>query len=258
MIKILITNSQKKKDGYNFGDAHWQEARDIESIEGSYDIANIVGIDLSESKTPVTDETSSLIARMSSLQVLIMSETDISNIHFVKNIQHLCVLEIAGTNVSDISALNNLKELQVLIAHDTPLRDLSPLTSATKLTKLKCERTKITDLSPLNALYSLIEIDLHGCEGIKDLSPLKNLCSLKEVYIQDTGILFPEQLEPLLGLKLTRLMVDYDLQSVADHILNMTKIKNNSPFTSELFPTQDAPQNKPATNGTSSQHKKTT
>ncbi len=61
----------------------------------------------------------------------------------------LQILNISCSLVSDLSPLSKLSALQLLYIYDTQISDLSPLTQLSALQKLDVSNTKVSNLSPL-------------------------------------------------------------------------------------------------------------
>jgi Leucine-rich repeat (LRR) protein len=108
-----------------------------------------------------------------------LSNSRISDFTILKGAP-ISFLNVARTAGSDLTPLRGmpLKRLQL---YDTKVTDLSPL-EGMPLELLNLAGTRVTDLSSLRGM-SLVEIRLHGCTELTDLSPLADSRTLTIVTL---------------------------------------------------------------------------
>jgi len=89
-------------------------------------------------------------------------------------------LRLGGTTVSNLRPLRGMP-LKTLLLWGTSVTDLSPL-KGMPIEVLHLGSTKVSDLAVLSGM-PLVELKLHGCELITDLSPLKDCKDLKDLTL---------------------------------------------------------------------------
>lgn len=90
-------------------------------------------------------------------------------------------LSLSDTNVTDISFLKNLTELEYLDIDNTNPEEYNKIGCCTKLKFLYISDTNITDLSFLKNLKSLERLDMVGIDNAEDYSVLLEIPSLKHI-----------------------------------------------------------------------------
>ncbi len=111
----------------------------------------------------------------------------------VSELSELKELNCSNTLISSLFPIRNLNRLEILDFSDTPVDDLSPLNYSTTLKELNCSFTLISDLSSISGLVNLESLE---CNGIKitDLAFTENMQKLKTLDCSDTRII---ELSPL-------------------------------------------------------------
>lgn len=127
------------------------------------------------------------LAKLSSLQLLSLENTQIVEIEPLAKLSTLKTINLSGTKVRDIKPLEALFALQSIDLSRTQVRDLEPLLNLTALTALYLSNTPVSDLKPLANLSKLQTIDLLGTK-VADLKPLIKLSAVRELYISDTMV----------------------------------------------------------------------
>ena len=125
------------------------------------------------------------LRRLSSLQLVSLSGTQVSDLRPIAELGHLRWLYLDGTQVSELSSLAGLSHLMHLDISYTQVSELRALGSLTTLERLRIHHTGVTDLTPLADLTNLRVLELHHTE-VRDLTPLFSLNKLKELDL--TGI----------------------------------------------------------------------
>ncbi|GHU61511.1 hypothetical protein AGMMS49983_01370 [Clostridia bacterium] len=120
----------------------------------------------------------------SDVEILDLSEKNISDISPLASLTNLTDLILWGNNISDISSLASLTNLTILGLGGNEISDISPLASLTNLTFLGLHQNNISDISPLASLTNLTELNLEQ-NRISDISSLKKLKNLQ--YLQLGG-----------------------------------------------------------------------
>ncbi len=103
------------------------------------------------------------------------------------NISHVKNLSISNTNLSDLSFLKQLTGCKKLILVNNNINDLSYFTYLNSLVHLVVTDNNITDISPLASLNKLKYLDLRN-NNIESLVPLSDIPSLKKVFFRDNDI----------------------------------------------------------------------
>jgi internalin A len=165
-------------NGYQDEKARWQPA--ASQLEGNKIAAQI-----------------EQLSRLTALQYLSLSETDLSDLTPLKDFPSLQSLDCSGTQVSDLTPLKDLPSLQSLYCVDTQVSDLTPLKHLPSLQSLDCSVTQVSDLTPLKDLPSLQSLDCSYTQ-VSDLTPLKDLLTLQSLDCDRTRV---SDLTPLKDLR---------------------------------------------------------
>lgn len=127
------------------------------------------------------------VSELSELKELNCSNTLISSLFPIRNINRLEVLDFSDTPVDDLSPLNYSTTLKELNCSFTLISDLSPISGLVNLESLECNGIKITDLVFTGNMQKLKTLDCSDTRII-DLSPLKHLSALESFDISETKI----------------------------------------------------------------------
>ena len=115
------------------------------------------------------------------LELLIVAQNRIQNIHPLANLTNLTFLDLGGNAISDISPLAGLVRLEALGLWSNQIVDVSPLAGLVNLKGLSLNNNQIEDISPLVVLISLRELDIRN-NAIIDLSPLMELSNIEILH----------------------------------------------------------------------------
>jgi Leucine-rich repeat (LRR) protein len=118
---------------------------------------------------------------------IIVTQSKLKDISFVKNAKSLKSMNMAFGEVSDLSPLANCKELLYLSGSNNPLNDLSPLADLINLKTISFYSSQIKDLTPLSGLVNLKTLELYNNQ-VEDISPLAGLKNLKELELIDNKV----------------------------------------------------------------------
>lgn len=138
----------------------------------------------------------SLLKDLANLQLLSVSETQVSDLSPLKGLANLYHLNVSKTQVSDLLPLKDLANLKHLYVSETQVSDLSPLKNLANLQHLYVFSTQVSDLSPLKNLANLQQLYVFST-GVSILSHLKDLVNLQQLYVSYTGV---SDLSPLKDL----------------------------------------------------------
>ena len=141
-------------------------------------------------------EAGPLLARLTALQSLDLSNTQVADLAPLKGLTALQSLDLPNTQVADLAPLNGLTALQSLYLTATQVTDLAPLNGLTALQSLYLESSKVADLAPLNGLTALQSLDLSDTQ-VADLAPLRGLTALQSLDLSNTQV---ADVAPLKGL----------------------------------------------------------
>ncbi len=194
----------------------------ILSKSGIFDLSNRFNIDL----TP--------IKKLTKLQKLNLSLSQISDIEPIKGLTNLQELRLSYTKVSSIEPLTKLSNLQYLDLWETQISNLEPLSGMKKLQELMLTSTKVSNLEPLRGLVNLKILLLMGtqvdnlepikdCKNlvcfrfdvtkVSDIEPLRGLNNLQQLYIIETQV---SDLQPLMGLVNLQTLYIRDCTNITD------------------------------------------
>ncbi|MDR2751090.1 MAG: serine/threonine protein kinase [Clostridiales bacterium] len=104
----------------------------------------------------------SFIPKFSSLRILSLSGTAISDIHFLSELTNMTKLLLYENQIEDISPLSKLSNLDWLLLDNNQITDISPLSNLTNLTLLTLVNNQIEDVSYLANLTNLDDLLLRG------------------------------------------------------------------------------------------------
>lgn len=136
------------------------------------------------------------------LEKLSLPFTNINDLSPLRNLTNLQVLDLTGcSNITDIRALSGMTELRDLNLDGVPITEVKALSTLKKLEQLDLADTKVENLVPLKDLANLKTLILFYNFDLKDLSPLKNLTSLKMLNFADTGVTELSPLKNLMNLE---------------------------------------------------------
>ncbi len=136
------------------------------------------------------------LARLSALQTLDLSGTQVQNLASLAGLSALQTLHLSRTRVEDLAPLSGLSTLQTLNLYGTRVEDLAPLAGLSALQTLTLSNTRVENLAPLAELYALQTLHLSGAQ-VQNLAPLARLSTLQVLNLYGTRV---EDLAPLAGL----------------------------------------------------------
>jgi Leucine-rich repeat (LRR) protein len=137
---------------------------------------------------------------LTQLNLLILSNTQVTNLSLLSVLTQLKSLYLSNTQVTDLSPLRDLTQLKDLLVSDTQVTDLSPLRDLTQLKNLFLNHMQVTDLFPLRELTQLDRLDLSYTQ-VTDLSHLRDLTQLNHLNLSNTKVTDLSPLSVLTQLK---------------------------------------------------------
>ncbi len=129
----------------------------------------------------------SILARLTKLQYLNLSNNQIKDISFLANLTALYSLYLINNQISDINALKKLIRLKSLYLIKNSITDISHLKNLTNLQSIDLTGNEIPDINPLANLSNLQSLVISFTFS-KDYKSLKNLTSLKKLEINESKI----------------------------------------------------------------------
>lgn len=110
--------------------------------------------------------------------------TDLKPLHELTNLQ---VLKCFWAEITSLTGLENLTNLTLLDFTTTRIDDLTPLRRLTRLQHLNCYQTQIIDLEPIRGATALLSFDCSQTR-VDDLSPLQRMSNLQRLACSQTDI----------------------------------------------------------------------
>ncbi len=140
----------------------------------------------------------SAITRLSKLQVLDLSRSDVFELKPLAHLTALKTLALNHTAVRDLRPLARLTALKTLALNHTAVHDLRPLARLTALKTVELNHTKVRNLTPLRGLNRLYKLTLTNTL-VGSLEGLSGLKSLRWLLVNHTAV---HDLRPLRGCDL--------------------------------------------------------
>ena len=103
------------------------------------------------------------VAELSSVEVLILSDTDVDDVRYITALDNLDFLELDGTAVRDVTPLGEMPQIRFLTLERTSVHDITPLARLDQLDMLLLSDAPVSS----DAVTALQEA-LPNCEIVKD------------------------------------------------------------------------------------------
>jgi internalin A len=127
-----------------------------------------------------------LLKPFTGLKGLIIKDTPLPDLLFLRNFPNLTVFECQGNYLKSINGIEAATQLEEISVMHNFVRDIVPLTRLTKLHYVRLYDNDITDIGPLRDLKSITHLDL-GKNLIASIEPLRGFTQLRVFSIfQDT------------------------------------------------------------------------
>ena len=158
----------------------------------------------------ITDRTRAALARLgpASQAGVYLMPSSIAGYETIRDTPGVSMLEIFGPHVEGLEAIATLRDLRDLRLRGARMKTLKPLGSLTQLESLSiqdCEALEDKSLAPLRAMRRLRVVYISDGCAIADISPLRDLQSLREVMLHRTSVTDLDPLRKLPGLESLRL-----------------------------------------------------
>lgn len=213
MLTLMISsNTVKAAESINIPDNKLRTVI-LESIGKSADdniteedIKSIEKIDLDDYKDLKDGDKIKSIEGLqyaANLKELDLSNNEITDISFIKDLKNIYKLDLSNNKISDINSLSNLVNLKILYMNNNSISDISSLSKLGKLRILYLNDNKVADLSALGQLENLYPkflkvynqvVDLKESEFFNDFEFVNPVTSLDNTKvdsisnISDNGI----------------------------------------------------------------------
>ncbi|MEO1184505.1 MAG: leucine-rich repeat domain-containing protein, partial [Cyanobacteria bacterium J06636_27] len=127
-----------------------------------------------------TDDCEKAGERLSNLENIYLSESNISDLLPVADLTNLRGLDLEDNNITDLTQLSNLSNLVSLRLRGNNIGNLAAISNLTNLNSLSLSGNNISDLKPLSKLVNLVELELDSNQinDVALLSYFKKLESL--------------------------------------------------------------------------------
>ncbi|MCC6461816.1 MAG: TIR domain-containing protein [Saprospiraceae bacterium] len=126
------------------------------------------------------------INKLNKLQIIDFSKNPLKNIDAVLNLHELKKIIIHDTEILDLAFLKSINSLIYLDAKRTKIQDVSQLNGAINLNFLNIESSLICDIKPIANLFNLQCLNI-STTIVRNLKPLSKLKNLKQLYLNDLG-----------------------------------------------------------------------
>jgi|GEM_PF-2343779 len=154
-------------------------------------------------KKKIKNEHLQLITKLTSLEWLWLSDTQITKIEGLENLTNLQKLSLGG-QITKIEGLENLTNLQNLSLDRNQITKIEGLDNLTSLEWLWLGNTQITKIEGLDNLTSLQDLSLHN-NKITKIEGLEKLTNLQKLSLDRNQISKIEGLDSLTSLRDLRL-----------------------------------------------------
>ena len=124
-----------------------------------------------------------VIATLPELETLLLRNSGISSLNFLKNAPALKTLDLSSNAVGNLSALSSSTGLEVLYLRDNAVSNLKPLADLTELSILDLADNVIRDLSPLASCTKLTVLDVSG-NKLSSVASVQNLTGLTTFHAE--------------------------------------------------------------------------
>jgi Leucine-rich repeat (LRR) protein len=186
---------------------------------------------LSFKKTLVDDLDATIsIAACPNLESLTITDSNLSDLSFLKGLSNLTSLALNDNAISDISPLGDCRKLSALNLSGNQIADITPLRRLDVISDLNLRDNLITDLGPLSSLASLNKLYL-GYNDFSKITDIAGLTNLKDLDLSYSKITFEnavvlDYLKSLEYLDLSGISVDLSLMPSSLPAIKTLKLDN--------------------------------
>ncbi|CAL6001573.1 leucine-rich_repeat domain-containing protein [Hexamita inflata] len=127
---------------------------------------------------------------MQSLQILVLSKNNLTNIEQLKSLNNLKYLDLSWNSIVDIATIRFLKNLKELYFQENEISDITVLRDLKELIILNLHWNEIVSIHPLKELKNLVSVDLSN-NNIIDIAILEeeNIKYIKTLKINENKVL---------------------------------------------------------------------
>ena len=163
----------------------------IDTLSFLSSLINLATLDLTGCNFPAEDL--AVLAKLPSLNTLVLSDCDLTTIADLEGAANLTKLDLSSNNVRNLEVLEPMTTLKELNLKHNAVIDLTALSGLTRLETLDVSYNFISDLSPLSSCLKLSWLDagnnaLTQADGVQAL-PLLSYLSLDYNDLSDVSVL---------------------------------------------------------------------
>lgn len=145
-------------------------------------------LELKGKRVEPTDE--QLIDMVKRTHIDCAGNKQIENLKPLAKLSLLKVLDCSNTNVTSLDGIEQLQNLEVLnCSNNDNINSLIPCTNLQNLIEVNCGNTMVKSLAPLYGHNNLQKLDVHFCT-VNNLAPMGELKNLRELNVSQNNSLF--------------------------------------------------------------------
>ena len=138
--------------------------------------------------------------KLNNLSSLNISNMEINNIDFIKDLEKLEILIAEGNKIVDINAVKNLKNLRILYLDKNNIENINALENLENLEEVLLYKNNITNIESLKNKEKLYRLMLNDNQGLENIDILKTLKNLSSLDISNTKVIDISSLSELKNL----------------------------------------------------------
>lgn len=189
-------------------------------------LTNVKEIDLNGELVTILDDDDHAadgIRYLTELESLDLSNNDLTDISFMKDMTKLVQLNLSNNNIKEVSdyILEN-RNLEILDFSNNQLSDVTRLRNMDSIKKLDLSNNNITDISPIGKIYSLESLFFTGNNLSSFKDSISELENLKELGLGNCNILFSD----IISLKYLNNLNYLDISGTDPNIETISKLSN--------------------------------
>jgi hypothetical protein len=141
------------------------------------------------------------IRNISSIEFLLIDNTNVDKIHKSKYTNNLFNLSISNTKISDLDAIMNNENLKILMANNTQISNFSVVGTLKNLSSLSISECNLDSINFLKNTNNLSRLDL-SATSVSDLFPLISHIKIQNLFLSRTNVSDISPLSELSNLKI--------------------------------------------------------
>ena len=204
------------------------EPTEVVTIKGRTYSIDVTELDLSG--RDLTDSDIEDLKYFKNLNTLDISDNNITDLSVLSSLTNIKYLYFGRNNVSSLEFASGMKELQEIQFYENNISDLSPLSGTTKIVYIHADYNPIKSLDPLKNNVNMAYFSVTGLP-IRDISALSGMKKLKGIDAANCGL---TDISALSGCAdLTEIYLNnnqiYDLSPLHDcSAIEYLELRNNS------------------------------